>query len=521
MNRRRGQRLAVVIVTGLAMAAAFPPFGFWPLAPVGIAGFTYLSVTPRLRGAALWGSLCGLIFFGILLIWITTLGPDAWVALSLFCASWFTLTAMACWAVGKLPLWPLWVSCIWILSEALRTRIPWGGFGWGRWAFSQPSAPTAGLAALGGAPLVSFACALAGALLAYAVINRKIASSRVLLGAGTLVITVGCLGLAVPTPTAGQTNQGPARATMAVVQGSVPRTGLDVGTQRAAVLNNHVIATVELAGQASAGKVARPEAVIWPENSSDLDPLTSRQAGDAISAAARAIDAPILVGGVTRSPNDPNKLWNIGIVWNPRTGPGSFYVKQHPVPFGEYIPYRSVVTKVIKRYSRVPFDFEPGTHPGVLQVGPARVGDVICFEVADDAITRNVTLAGARAITVQTNNATYSRAGLGGSSQPEQQFAMARLRAIEHGRSVLVAATSGISAIVNPAGDVVSQAPLLAQANLVADVPLRDSLTVADHVKDWPEFILAAIGLVALMLGIGKHLGALGWRHAREGTDSH
>ena len=200
---------------------------------------------------------------------------------------------------------------------------------------------------------------------------------------------------------------------------------------------------------------------------------------------------PVLVGAVLDGPG-PDHVSNTGIVWDPRTGPGARYVKRHPVPFGEYIPFRAELTGLISRLDQIPRDFYAGHRPGNLTVGPARVGDVICFEVAYDGLVRDVVRGGAQVLVVQTNNATYN-----GTGQPYQQMAMSRLRAVETGRDVLVAATSGISAVVGPDGTVAQQAPEKVARTLVAEVPLRDRQTLATRLGFWPEWLLAAAGLAA------------------------
>jgi len=199
---------------------------------------------------------------------------------------------------------------------------------------------------------------------------------------------------------------------------------------------------------------------------------------------------------VLRGPG-PDHVSNTGIVWSPSTGPGERYVKRHPVPFGEYIPFREQLSGITDRLDQIPRDFVAGPEPGVLDVGPVRVGDVICFEVAYDGLVRDVVDGGARVLVVQTNNATYN-----GTGQTEQQLAMSRLRAVEHGRSVLVAATSGISAVVMPDGRVVQRSGELTTQTLVADVPLRAGRTVADRFGAWTEWVLAALGLVAAAVGL-------------------
>jgi apolipoprotein N-acyltransferase len=257
------------------------------------------------------------------------------------------------------------------------------------------------------------------------------------------------------------------------------------------VLSNHVSATVELAQRVDAGSLPRPELVLWPENASDLDPFTDAEAASLVDAAVKRAGVPVLIGAVLDDPTDPEHyVQNAGIVWDPVTGAGERYVKRHPVPFGEYLPFRSVLTKLIGRFALVPRDFRHGGRVGVLQVGPARVGDVICFEIAYDGIVRDAVDAGGRVIVVQTNNATYGHTG-----ESEQQLAMSRLRAVEHGRAVLVVATSGISAVIAPDGRLVDHSREFTRDLLVERVALRGSLTVADRVGAWPELVLSLLGL--------------------------
>jgi len=117
--------------------------------------------------------------------------------------------------------------------------------------------------------------------------------------------------------------------------------------------------------------------------------------------------------------------------------------------------------------------------------------------VAYDGLPRDVVDGGAQVLVVQTNNATYGHTG-----QPSQQLAMSRLRAVEHGRSVLVAATSGISAIIAPDGRVVHRSQQFTQEVLGADVPLRTATTLADRVGAAPEWALSLLGLAAVAAGL-------------------
>ncbi|WP_245627479.1 apolipoprotein N-acyltransferase [Actinomadura oligospora] len=508
-GRAGWRRHAVTVVAGLLLWLAFPPVDLPYLAFPAIALLTlaWRGVAPRT--AAWLGFVGGAVFFLPVLEGIHKVGWDGWVGLSLVQALYFVPLAAGTAVVTRLPAWPLWTAAAWVAEEALRGRQPFGGFPWARLAFSQTATPLTPYASLGGAPLVTFLTALVGGLLAYAAVTAWRVRKRdtappaampaavrgPVLGAGIAVALAALIvggGLAIPTPTSGRP------VTVAVVQGNVPRLGLDFLGQRRAVLDNHVRETRKLAADIRAGKVARPQLVIWPENASDLDPFTEPDAFQAIDGAVRDVGVPVLVGALVDTP-DGTRVENRGIVWDPREGPGNYYVKRHPVPFGEYLPFRDVLTKLITRFQRISRDFVKGDRSGVMKLGPITIGDVICFEVAYDKETRDS--APGDVMVVQTNNATYGRTSL-----PPQQIAMSRLRAVEHGRTVLVAATSGISAIIAPDGRMIARSREFVPAVQVATVPARTSRTMADRLGALPEWALtiAALGAVAAALGLAR-----------------
>ncbi|MEP6696749.1 MAG: apolipoprotein N-acyltransferase [Pseudonocardiales bacterium] len=489
-QRGRGQgalRVAGAALLGLGLALAFPPFGWWPLAVLTLAGLILLLRHTRPGVGAAVGLAFGLGFFLPLLHWSGIyVGAMPWIVLAVSQAAFVAVFGAVAGPLSRLLGWPLWLAALWTAQEALRSRLPFGGFPWGRLVFSQAQAPTVRLAAAGGAPLVTFAVALAGGLLAYstwAVKCREVLRAALAATATLLVVLSGFgVGLA---PTTGRS------VTVAIVQGNVPRLGLDFNAQRSAVLRNHVEATVALAAQVRAGKVPRPDLVIWPENSSDIDPFADPGAGELINTAVRAVGVPVLVGAVLDGPG--RGLSNTGVVWDPRTGPGERYDKRHPVPFGEYIPLRPISRTFSPAVDRVRQDFIAGHRPGVLRVGPARVGDVICFEVAYDGIVRDTVTHGAELLVVQTNNATFGRTG-----ETSQQLAMGQVRAVEYRRTVLVAATSGISAVIAPDGRVVDRSDIFTRDLLVRPVRLSQSRTWASRVGALPEWLLTLLALAAL-----------------------
>jgi apolipoprotein N-acyltransferase len=477
---------------------------------VGVAGLTLTLRGSTRRAAAGLGLLAGLGLWVPLMSFLRlSFGIEAWAAVAVIESLWYAGLGLALRVVGRLRWWPLAGPLVWVGQEFCRDRWPFDGFPWGRLAFGQANGPLVHLAAIGGAPLVSFAVALAGALLALAVLQLRSAPTvtpratpaLVLAAAATAVVVIG--PLAIRLPTAGTSRGGaPSSAVIAAVQGNVPRLGLKEFAQRRAVTEDHLNETRALAAAVAAGRLAKPQLVIWPENSSDLDPTVDPIAAATINAAAAAVQVPILVGAVLNGPG-PDHVRNSAIVWSPASGPGQIYVKRHLVPFGEYIPLRGLVTHLSGKFALIPRDFVPGHRPGTLQAGPVRLADTICFEIADDAVVRQAVTGGGRIIVVQTNNADYEQPGdSGNGGETAQQLAIAQLRAVEHGRAVVIAATSGVSAMIAPNGQILARTGVFTPALLDRRLPLRDPLTIADRVGAWPEWVMSALAAIAIGLGI-------------------
>jgi apolipoprotein N-acyltransferase len=494
-------RLLAGAGAGVALWTSLPPLSWWWAAPLAVAVIAAVASELRPSAALLFGYAVGLGQLVPTFAFLRGIGVDAWLVVAGVYSLWFALLGLGLSLVGRRRWWPVATPFVWVAVEFARDRWPFGGLPWGRIAFGQADGPLLPWAAVGGAPLVTFAVVTVGAALAagglLAVRRRGPALPAV---AAALAIGVALLagGWAVPVPTAGDDARGPAHVVVAAIQGNVPRLGLKEFAQRHAVTANHAAQTVALGADVAAGRVARPDLVVWPENASDDDPTTDPVAGALVSRAVAAVGVPVLVGAVLDGPG-PDHVSNAAIVWSPATGPGERYVKRHLVPFGEYLPWRSVLLKLVHRFSLISKDFAAGHRPGVLHVGPATIADVICFEVADDGVVRDAVRGGGRLLVVQTNNATYEHRGDDGrGGETAQQLEMSRLRAVEHGRAVVVVATSGVSAIIRPDGRVVARTGVFVPARLVAAVPLRDGTTLADRLGAWPERVAALAGLLAV-----------------------
>lgn len=504
-------RQLAAVAGGLLLFASFPPRPLWYLAPVGVA-LIVLSITwPTRRlehGATVaggfgYGYLAGLGFLVPLLPWVGVyVGAMPWLALAAAEAVFIGLFGLTVALVNRCRLGPLWLTAVaiaacWSLAEWLRSSVPFGGFPWGRLAFGQPDGFLLPLASLGGAPLLSFAVALIGsaiAVLIVAIVDWKYASYRLATVAGlvlaALIAPIAALGAAATLPAMDSGEQ----ITVAAVQGNVPRLGLDFNAQRRAVLDMHIARTLQLAADVRAGREPQPRVVVWPENASDIDPLRNADAYAEISAAAAAVNAPILVGAVLI--NEDETTTNSVIVWDPVAGPGDRHDKGIIQPFGEYLPYRDFFRK-FSSYADSAGNFVPGDDNGVVSAAGVQVGVATCYEVAFDRALMTSVRDGAAFIAVPTNNATF-----GDTEMTYQQLAMSRVRAVEHGRATVVAATSGVSAIIGPDGAVTQQTELFVPAALVADIPLRQDQTLATKLGPWTEYALVAFAGLMLIGGL-------------------
>ncbi len=489
-------RVVLALAAGAVLCLAFPGYGLWPLAPVAVALLALATVRVGVTAGFGLGVLAGLAFFVPTLSWSGIyVGTLPWLALAAVQAAFVGLVGAASALGQRTGVRPLVVALAWVLSEALRDRVPYGGFPWVRLAFSQADSPLGRLAALGGAPVVTFAVALAGGALALALWSVRPASRhprrpRAALAGVAAAAVVGA-GLLVPVPTDGP----PAR--VLAVQGNVARPGLDFNAERREVLDNHVAQT--LAALRPPG--ATPDLVVWPENASDIDPTRNVDAHQQIMRATDAAGVPLLLGGLLAEPAP--RVSNVSLLYEPGQGLVQRYVKQHPVPFAEYMPHRQFFRMFSSAVDLLQVEQVAGTEPGLFAV-PTRSGSElvagvsICFEVAYDELVRTNVREGANLLVVQTNNATF-----GYTAESEQQLAISRIRAIEHGRSVVHVSTVGVSGLITPDGTVHQPTALFTAAALHGQLPMRDAVTVATVAGAWPEYA-ACVALLVLLLSVRR-----------------
>lgn len=499
-------RTLLALGSGAALTLAFEPAAIRLLIPFALAGLV-LSVRGLPARRAWWpGLVFGLVFMTWLQHWMTAIGTDAWIGISLVEALFFAPLGSALATVQRLRWWPLWTAAVWVAVESVRTTWPFGGMPWGRVSYGVADTWWAQMLPYAGFTGVSFLLALTGSALAWAVAGGW---RRPGLAAGVAValalVTVGPVLAPYQPERVGS-------ATVAVVQGDVPGDGTNVLLDHRQVTENQRIVTERIAADVAAGRSPEPDFVLWPENSTAVDPFANADIRATITAASQAVGVPILVGALVDGA-EPGTVLNQGIVWRPEVGATERYSKSHPVPFGEYIPWRGKgPMKEFENFGRlteISRDMAPGRRETPLRIGGIRVADAICFDVAyDDVFTRQVG-AGAELITVQTSNAMFIR-----THQIDQQFEITRLRALASGRSLAVASTNGISGVIGPDGEVRAQAPIRTRTSLTETVPLVSQVTPAVRLGAWPARLSWLVALLALA-AVALRRGGVTYRRGR------
>ncbi|WP_257759331.1 apolipoprotein N-acyltransferase [Pimelobacter simplex] len=503
-------RPVLAAAAGLGAASAAAPLEWRWMAPLAVAGLVSAVRAARLRTGAAVGLIFGLTYVLALASWMRVIGTDAWLLIGFAAAGYYAVAGAGIAVVARLRCWPLWVAAWWVTVETVMAAWPLGGFPWTRLAWTTIDTPLSRWLPWIGASGASFVVALLGALLvtlsaSLLGMRSRSAASRGLEGRQLLLTGLGLVGLVgfpvvVAAPSlASSWESGQPAVRVAAVQGDVPGAGNDVVAVHRQVTANHVTATTRLAQQVRDGDLPRPDFVLWPENSTAVDPFSDAATRSGINQATRAIGVPTLVGAIVDG-RRADEVLNQGLVWNTDGTVSERYTKRHPVPFGEYIPFRKQLAGLkIGRLDMVPRDMTPGTRTRPLEIAGALVADLVCFDVAfDDSVTAQVR-RGAQLVTVQTSNASFI-----GTAQLEQQFAISRLRALETGRTVVVASTNGISGVIAPDGSVVTRLRPRTTDVAMATVPLIDRQTAAVRLGPALTWMICLLGVGAAAAGAGR-----------------
>ena len=467
-------------LSGLLLSAAFKPIGLWFAAPLAIA----LLINAINKNGKHFASIAifAFTFNAAGLIWSNKyVGIAPWIALVLLQTIFYLPLGFL---KQKGESWYFFLPGAFLALEEVRSRFPFGGFGWLRIGFSQVDAPYARLASIGGVSLLSLATLLLG-VAAFELAKR---GSGITLPAIAIALTLSGIFI-LPNNSPRQTFQ------VLAVQGSVPKLGLDFNERATEVFYRHVIET-----EKSLSKGKKPNLIIWPENSVDVDPFNNPKIGTAISSLVDNAEVPLIVGAVLRT---DGQLQNASILWEPKIAATTRYVKRHLTPFGEVMPLRSALTFFSDLPNQIE-DFSPGKSAVIHRVGQANIAPIICFELIDDRLIQSAADQ-SNFFVVQTNSATFAN-----TSESAQQLALTRIRSIEHARYSVSVSTVGISAIIDTNGVVLKSTKENIAASINGSVALNATRTIYDRVGEFAWLLVLLIGLgfgVALSYAarVGNH----------------
>ena len=474
------------VASGLLLAAAFPALDWGPLALVALVPLLWSWQRAGPGRAALYGFASGVAFFGVLLWWSVYFGAVAILPLVAAQAAYWAGAGAVVGVLGRRGVRSPWVTAAaWVAFEALRGRWPLGGFSWGQIGVALHSFPVArALASLGGIPLVSFVVVLGNGLLLALLLGWKARRETVrplIVAAATLV------GVLVFVAAAGFAWYRPSRTgslKFALLQGNdqdrrLTRAEIDDGY----LTHKHLALARKLHGDY--------DVIVFPESSLETDPEADPKLKAKLLALARRHHSAIAANVVDEE--QPNKTYNANRFYAPDGRLLGTYAKQHLVPFGEYVPFRDILS-FISELQQVPTDFNPGHATKVFRIKGKPVGTVICFESAFTPLMRKSVQHGAQAIIVATNNRSYRR-----SPNSAQHVALSQMSAAAVGRPVLHASISGITAVIDAHGDISQTTHLFQNAVVTGRVTTVRGETPYVRFGDWVEWA-CLIGLAGAVV---------------------
>lgn len=440
--------LLLTSLAALLYALSFEPVAIWFFAPIAYALLFWVlnNFQRKIVHVTLFAFLSNLV----ILSWTNSfVGSIPWILLSLLQIIYILPLGFF---ARKSRSAPLFIFLV-LLSESLKSRIPFGGFAWTRIAFSQIDSPYSPLVSVVGITALSGITLLVSYLLLHP--NRRIA---------LLLFTLFVASQLAPT-----SSHSVDSLNVLAIQGGVPERGLNFNARAQAVLDLHIKTSLR-------DRDGSEDLIIWPENAIDVDPLKNIVAERKLNGLIETIDAELLAGAIVQEAG----LRNTSILFDNSGGAKSIYIKRKLTPFGEYIPLRPIA-EFISPYAEDVTDFTAGKKRVIHEVQGHQIGSVICYEILTDGLVRDIA-SSSDLLVLHTNSATFS-----GSSEGMQQLAITRLRAIESGKSIISVSTTGPSAIVNPRGEVLQLLKDGEIGSLKARVPLISTGTIATRLGGWLE----------------------------------
>jgi apolipoprotein N-acyltransferase len=488
---RRLARPALSLGAGALVALSMPPWGFWPLAFVGVGLFEVaLGEAPSARQRMTYGFLFGAGWMYLGMAWMVQLTvPGYVIAGSVFAG--FHLVASLIAPVG--PWRVIGRPAAHTLAEALRFSFPFGGVPLATLGMSQVGGPVVGIVRVGGVLVLTWFVFQVS--MGVVEIGRQLRDGR--LGAvghrpqaaAGVTVALLVLGVAAVAPRGSDTGES---MRVAAIQG-----GGEQGTS-ALEVPSRIVTDRHLRATRAIDADEELDLVLWPENTVDVPVFEGSGIHEAIAAEAARLDTPISVG-ITEERDGGRRRINSQVVIAPDGEIVARYDKVRRVPFGEYVPMRDILEFIGAPIERIGRDAVAGTDPAAVELPDGTtLGVVISWEVFFAGRAREGVEVGAEAILNPTNGASYT-----GTIVQTQQVASSRLRAIENGRWVVQAAPTGFTAIVDADGTVLQRTGVSEARVLFGLIELREGDTWYTRLGDRP-IILALIVVLGGSIWISR-----------------
>jgi len=492
------QPLVAAMLTGGLLTLSFPTLGHPAAAWVALVPL--LVVLPQVRtvrSAFALGLTVGIGQFGGTLPWLTdvmvefgglsrplgmVLNAVLVAYLALFPALFVVLLVLLYRRFGQVAM--LWAAPVWVSTELARLWL-FGGFPWELLGYSQTGVlPVSQLASLVGVHGVTALVVFMNSALGLAFVASHSCRVRVLGAAAVLMMAVVTFGswrlsesrlLVAGTP-----------LQVGLVQGNIPQDEKWDRARRQAILGRYLDLSREAAADGA-------ELIVWPESATPFG-FEVHPRGEAVRQLARDTGAHLLFGSTQTQRHPTPQIFNAAFMLRPDGGTAAVYHKMHLVPFGEYVPFKSLLffaAPIVESLS----DFSPGTAARTLPIGPHLTSTAICYEIIYPGLVRRFVRGGSELLTTITNDAWYGR-----SAAPHQHFQQARMRAIEQGRFLVRAANTGVSGVVDPYGRVLARSALFETVAMTEPVRLLTGLTLYGRIGDVTAYLCLLVTVVGLVV---------------------
>ena len=481
------------IIAGLLYFLSFPPYDFWYLIFPALYLFYYSLLSSK--KSFLSGFIFGFVAYGVILLGIQSIGLEAWIPLTI-------LMGLMYGAFSKLFSYlntksgnNFYVSLAALaVFDLIRAYFPFGGFPWGfpsTVLLTGPiESPLFSEVALSfknfgptGASLLLQSIPLIIALSTYSKSKQKNYLKDYIIFS-LIIFTIFISNYVVSDYQ--QTQHETSELNIVIVQGNSPCPGAKnrCNNERQKIYDNHLAQTQNLVGNF--------DLVVWPESSTGFnnDPGIHSRVQNDVSTEALRLDSYFLIGG--DRPVQKEYFENYGIFINKGGEVVDQYLKQHPVPFGEYIPFRKYLDW-IPPLALVPRDMIRGDGQKIFMINDTKISTVISFEGSFQRYIRNSVLDGAELVVILTNQASYGESGMS-----DQFILMSMANAISNERPIVHAAITGKSAFIDHNGKVISKTELFETTVLTEKLEARQTETPYSKYGNYLNYIFIIFGAAVL-----------------------